>query len=82
MKFEDAVRNCHVRSAIYREGDKWKISEGGVSETGVIRPKKGIKVLKLYGKNHPIPLEERVPKEDQQFDDWEEYDPEEGYLRG
>ena len=32
-----------------------------------------------YGKNHRIPLEERVPIEEQKYDDWYEYDPDEIY---
>lgn len=68
MEFKEAVETCHVRSAIYREGDKFR--------------KDGSGRLKLYGKNHQIPLKERVPIEDQKFDDWEEYDPEEDYMRG
>lgn len=32
-----------------------------------------------YNKNHTIPLHERVPLLDQQFDDWEEYDPADDY---
>lgn len=34
---------------------------------------------KKYGKNHTIPLKERVPIEEQKYDDWYEYDPEESY---
>ena len=30
-----------------------------------------------YWKNHTIPLDERVPAEDQLATDWEEYDPRE-----
>lgn len=29
---------------------------------------------KLYAKNHEVPLEVRVPIEDQRHDDWEEWD--------
>ena len=75
MKFEDAVNKCHVRSSIYREGDKWRISPGGRTPTGVILPDKGTRVKKIYGRNHNIPLHDRVPVEDQKHDDWEEYDP-------
>lgn len=32
----------------------------------------------LYWKNHPTPLCERVPIEDQGADDWAEHDPREG----
>ena len=32
-----------------------------------------------YAKNSQMPLSERVPKEEQAFDDWEEYDPDEEY---
>jgi len=32
---------------------------------------------KKYWKNHPIPLLDRIPKEDQDAMDWEEYDPRE-----
>ena len=28
-----------------------------------------------YWKNHPVPMDERVPSEDKVMDDWEEYDP-------
>jgi len=28
-----------------------------------------------YWKNHTVPLEQRVPKEDQQCNDWQEHDP-------
>ena len=28
-----------------------------------------------YWKNHPVPLDERVPVEDQSATDWQEYDP-------
>ena len=28
-----------------------------------------------YWKNHEVPLDERVPVEDQLADDWEEFDP-------
>ena len=75
MKFKKVVKTCHVRSAIYREGDKYFISQGGVAPNGVPHSPKGTKVRKLYAKNHTIPLEERVPKKDQLHDDWEEYDP-------
>ena len=34
---------------------------------------------KKYNKNHNIPLEERVPKSEQQHGDWCECDPEEDY---
>ena len=30
---------------------------------------------KRYYKNHTIKLEDRVPIEDQKYNDWEEYDP-------
>lgn len=29
-----------------------------------------------YWKNHPVPLAERVPVEDQRADDWDDFDPE------
>ncbi len=32
-----------------------------------------------YAKNHSIPLKDRVPKEEQAYADWEEYDPDEEY---
>ena len=31
----------------------------------------------VYWYNHRIPLDDRVPDIDKQFDDWEEYDPRE-----
>ena len=31
----------------------------------------------IYHKNHPVPLDERVPPEDQLENDWREYDPRE-----
>ncbi len=38
-----------------------------------------VKPNKVYGKNHPIPLEDRVPVSEQKHNDWCEYDPEEDY---
>lgn len=32
-----------------------------------------------YAKNHQISLEDRVPKSEQLFDDWKEFDPDEEY---
>lgn len=29
-----------------------------------------------YWKNHPVPLDKRVPLSDQRADDWDDYDPE------
>ena len=66
MTFQDAVKFCHVRSAIYREGDKYKNDGSGR--------------LKLYWKNHTESLESRVPLADQACDDWQEYDPEEDCM--
>ena len=39
------------------------------------KAKPGIK----YAKNHMIPFDERVPLEDQQADDWQEWDPNDEY---
>lgn len=57
MKFEDAVKFCHVSGAIFRLGNP----------------------NKKYNKNHTINLEERVPEWEKEYDDWEEYDPDEKY---
>lgn len=53
MKYIDAKRIIHVRSAMRRT------SKPDVE----------------YWKNHEVPLDERVPVEDQLADDWEEFDP-------
>ena len=47
MNYQEAKETCHVRSAIYRE------SQYGNKSTPAI----------MYGKNHSISLDERVPKE-------------------
>ena len=39
--------------------------------SAIFRESKGVK----YWKNHPIPLDKRVPAEDQAATDWREYDP-------
>jgi len=83
MTYEDAKRNCHVRSAIYRLKDPFKIFT--IEDLRKIHPaiqdlsqyKVGTIVKKLYWKNHQIPLDERVPDEDKLCDDWAEYDPRE-----
>ena len=83
MNYEDAKNICHVRSAIYRTGDKWKIfSREDLNNIqpglkSIYQDDIGEKIRKLYWKNHNIPLDERVPDEDKEFDDWEEYDPRE-----
>jgi len=75
MKFKEAIERCAVRSSIFRVNDKWKISPGGTTSTGIVLPTKGSRILKQYGFNHNISLYDRVPIEDQKMDDWEEYDP-------
>lgn len=83
MKFEEAVARCHVRSAIYRTGDPYRIMTEADIEAmhpdlrEINRNRIGNKEKKLYWKNHNIPLAQRVPGDDQLFDDWEEYDPRE-----
>lgn len=79
MKFEDAVKTCHNRSAIYRTGDQFRVwTEDDMRECKIVNSRKvGDLVFKKYWKNHPYSLYERVPLIDQQFDDWEEYDPRE-----
>jgi len=80
MNFKDAVNSCHVRSSIYRTGNStrnWtsddvkRCNDVGLSYDYEI----GDFVPNRYPKNHFISLEERVPLEDQYYDDWEEYDP-------
>ena len=63
MNYQEAKETCHVRSAIYRE------SQYGNKSTPAI----------MYGKNHSISLDERVPKEDQLANDWLEWDPNDFY---
>ena len=81
MTFREAVDTCHVRSAIYRTSNKYKIfSEEDLqklhpSSRDINVHRVGQKVLNLYWKNHPIPIEDRVPKSEQKYNDWEEYDP-------
>lgn len=83
MTYEDAKRYAHVRSGIYRTGDPVRVytqedadnshpalREVNQSRVGEIEPK-------VYWKNHPVPLDERVPDVDKLFGDWEEYDPRE-----
>ena len=78
MKFKEAVSKCHVRSGVYRKGDPIRIvdQEYLVYLSDQIHScKLGDKVEKIYWKNDFTSLEERVPIEDQRYDDWEEYDP-------
>ena len=39
--------------------------------SAIFRKSKGVR----YWKNHTVPLDERVPEEDQKANDWLEYDP-------
>ena len=55
MNLSEAIRTCHVRSAVRRRS----------------------KPDQKYWKNHTVPIIERVPVEDRDADDWEEYDPRE-----
>jgi len=79
MTFKEAVESCHMRSSIYRKGDLWRIltQEDIDKRHPALRDQYyvGQREPKRYNKNHPVPLEERVPLEDQQFDDWAEWDP-------
>lgn len=83
MKYEDAKRFCHVRSGIYRTGDPVKVftdkdlTKLHPSIRNLRREMVGKTVPKVYWKNYPISLDDRVPDEDKHFSDWEEYDPRE-----
>ena len=83
MKFTDAIDICHVRSGIYRTGDPTEIfTEKDLQKLHpalreISRDMVGRVVPKVYWKNHPIPLVDQVPAEDQYYTDWEEYDPRE-----
>lgn len=81
MKYEDAKRACHVRSAIYRTGDPTKVFSHGdkmkCAFPDLNEHKVGTTVPHVYWKNHPTPLDDRIPDDDKLFDDWEEYDPRE-----
>lgn len=79
MTYKDARDSCHVRSAIYRTDDQWKIFTQADMDAkspalrGFFRV--GQYIRKLYWKNHNISLDDRVPAEDKEEVDWWEYDP-------
>jgi len=83
MDFESAVKSCHLRSAIFRTGNESKIFT--TDDLQQIHPELrhlhvatvGTEVPNLYWRNHEVSLYDRVPKEEQIFSDWEEYDPRE-----
>jgi len=75
MNVHDAIAKCPVRGALYRRNDRWKISEGGETLSGLKLPPKGTKVPKRYYKNHPGSLIGRIPASDQEETDWEVHDP-------
>lgn len=83
MKFKEAIGKCHVRSGVYRTGDPTEVyTEDHLNKLPeslqeLCQDQIGTMVPKVYWKNHQIPIEDRVPPEDQCFDDWEEYDPRE-----
>ncbi len=83
MKYEDAKRKCHVRSAIYRTSFPTKIfSEYDLMEIHeslryLNKHKLGTVVPNVFWKNQSVSLDERIPAEEKIYDDWEEYDPRE-----
>jgi hypothetical protein len=83
MRFSEAVSTCHIRSGIYRVGDPVKIfthtdlKNLHTSLQNLHEERVGSEVMKVYWKNNKLSLYDRVPKHDQIFNDWEEYDPRE-----
>lgn len=83
MNYIKARDRCHVRSGIYRTGDPTKVfTEADLEKIHsaireLSRKKIGQMVPRVYWKNHSIPLDERIPDKDKQYNDWEEYDPRE-----
>ena len=81
MTYKEVKIRCHVRSAIYRAGDEWTtLTQADIdNKHPALRDQYevGQVVRKLYWKNHPSPLDDRVSAIDQEATDWEEYDPRE-----
>jgi len=83
MKLKDAINKCHVRSSIYRTGNPTKIfSIEDLQKLPdflkkINKDKIGKVVPNRYPKNHTESFYERIPIEEQKFEDWEEYDPRE-----
>lgn len=88
MTYEMAKRRCAVREAIYRLGDALEVFtqahlerlhpalqtlESNRRRVGTLQPKR-------YYKNHPVPLDERVPDADKAWTDWEVFDPRENPM--
>ena len=81
MTYEDAKARCAVRESIYRAGDVLKVfTEDDLAKLHPAlqpgaRNRVGTLVPKRYPKNHPVPLDERVPDADKAWNDWVVYDP-------
>ena len=82
MTHEQAKARCAVREAIYRIGDALEVwtedhlarlhpalqtLESNRRRVGTLQPKR-------YYKNHPVPLDERVPEADKARTDWAIHD--------
>ncbi len=86
MTYEQAKARCAVRESIYRIGDALKVfTEDDLAKLHPAlqpgaRKRLGTLVPKRYPKNHPVPLDERVPETDKAWTDWAVFDPRENPM--